>query len=783
MIAYMFPGQGSQKKGMGKALFEAYPNYINTANEILEYDIAYLCQENPCAALKMTEYTQPALYVVGVLHYLQLQEAGKEPDYLLGHSLGEYCALFASGVVTYEDGLRLVHKRGELMAKVTEGGLAAVVGLSLKDVEEVLVVNGITDMDIANYNSAKQIIIAGPNDTIRRIQPIFEQSGAKLFMPLNVSGAFHSRYMQKASQQFDTFLQNFSFTQGQIPIIANATAKPYNFETTCSLLVRQMYQPVRWYESVSHLLQLGVTDFQEMQPGGVLNKMIPHIIANPLTTDSTPIRETVAKQKPQDRGTTIRDTENEAMVVPVQLQAQSLGSQSFMHRYKLKYAYAAGAMYRGIASPALVTHMARHQLLSFLGTGGLSLQEIEACIRQVQQDLPAGASFGVNLLHSPYKPEREMQQVKLLLSLGINLVEASAYMGLTEAIVYYRVQGLYEEAGVVKARNRIMAKLSRPEVAFYFLEPAPTNLLKALQIKGFITADQARLAACIPIADDLCVEADSGGHTDQGMPYAVFPVIRKMCDEAMQKHCYTEVIHVGAAGGIGTPEAAAASFSMGADFVLTGSVNQCTVEAGTSDAVKDLLQQMNVQDSDYAPAGDLFEVGAKIQVLKKGLFFSVRANKLYDLYKTIGNLKSLDTSLQKQIEERYFKKSFDQIFEELKQRKSPEEIDKAEKNPKVKMAMVFKWYFHHTTIWAITGDTDFRTDYQIHCSPALGAFNQLVKGTALQDWRQRHPGNIADFIMQGAAERLNQFYQAAIQTAAVSAVSAKTQTKPVPAAM
>lgn len=192
----------------------------------------------------------------------------------------------------------------------------------------------------------------------------------------------------------------------------------------------------------------------------------------------------------------------------------------------------------------------------------------------------------------------------------------------------------------VSRPRRTLAKVSRPEVAAAFMQPAPEAIVKALLAAGKITSTDADLGQSIPMADEICVEADSGGHTDQGVAYTLMPAMFVLRDEMMSKYRYDKPIKVGAAGGIGTPHAAA--FIMGADFILTGSVNQCTVEAGTSDAAKDLLQELNVQDTDYAPAGHMFEIGARVQVAKRGLFFPARANKLYELYQRHSSIDEID---------------------------------------------------------------------------------------------------------------------------------------------
>jgi trans-AT polyketide synthase/acyltransferase/oxidoreductase domain-containing protein len=229
----------------------------------------------------------------------------------------------------------------------------------------------------------------------------------------------------------------------------------------------------------------------------------------------------------------------------------------------------------------------------------------------------------------------------------------------------------------------------------------------------------------------------------------------KLRDEMMEKYKYHKKVRIGAAGGIGTPEAAAAAFVLGADYILTGSINQCTVEAGTSDTVKDMLQQINVQDTEYAPAGDMFELGARVQVLKKGLFFPARANKLYELYRKHNSIDEIDEKTRDQIQEKYFKCTFDKVYEDIKAYYPTEEINKAERNPKHKMALIFRWYFGYSTRLALSGDEKSRVDYQVHCGPALGAFNQWVKGTRFENWKERNVDKIAIKLLNDTAKMLN----------------------------
>lgn len=278
MTTYLFPGQGSQHKGIGDALFSAFPELVKMADAILGYSIATLCLLDPHEQLNETDFTQPALYVVNALSYLQRLEAvPRKPDYVAGHSLGEYNALFAAGVMDFETGLRLVKKRGELMRQASGGGMAAVIGLPLSAIQAVLAESNLTTLSIANYNSHAQFVLSGPLETIVSSEAIFKQAGAKLYKPLKVSGAFHSAYMNHAQLEFAEFVAKFSFRAPEIPVIANVDARPYSANAIVSNLTKQINHPVLWTQSMQYLLQQGETDFVEVGPGKVLAGLIGRI--------------------------------------------------------------------------------------------------------------------------------------------------------------------------------------------------------------------------------------------------------------------------------------------------------------------------------------------------------------------------------------------------------------------------------------------------------------------------------------------------------------------------
>lgn len=747
MLAYVFPGQGSQHRGMGGALFDEFSELTARADKILGYSIKELCMNDPYKKLNKTQWTQPALYVVNAMSYLKMvRETGRKPDYVAGHSLGEYNALLAADVFDFETGLKLVQRRGALMSQVVNGGMAAVIGLTKEQVANVLLKYGLNTLDIANENSPKQFILAGLRSDIESAQALFEAEGVGRYMLLNVSGAFHSRYMAEIEKEFATYLEDFTFEAPTIPVVSNVSARPYTLKHLKQNLIRQITQPVHWLDSVRYLMGHGEMEIMEVGPGEVLTKLI-RVIRN----EAEPLFVVEEEEKPEE---TAQQNATQGIT------AQQLGDEAFKKEYRLTYAYVVGPMYGGITSESMVVKVARMGMLGFYGAGGLSVARIEQAIRTIQRELGEERPYGMSLQYNHGNPKIEEETVDLYLKYGIRVVEASSYMNISTALVRYRAKELKRGTdGRVTGRNKIIAKVSRPEVAEAFLSPAPERLIERLLQESKITREEAFLLRELPMADDVSVEADSGGNTEHGVAYALMPAMIRLRDDMMKKYGYSRKVRIGAAGGIGTPEAAAAAFILGADYIVTGSINQCTVEAATSDVVKELLQQANVQDTDYAPASELFEMGAKMQVLKKGLFFPARANKLYDLYRQYNTLDEIDWKNKETLQEKYFKRSFEQVYTQLKLSYPAQEIERAEHTPKYKMALVFKWYLNQAFQWALDGVESNKVDYHIQCGPAMGAFNQWVKGTSLEGWRNRHVDAIGTLLIEETAILLNQRIQ------------------------
>lgn len=283
MIALIFPGQGSQKRGMGQGLFDTVREYTTVEAEVddlMGYSMRQLCLEDPQNRLRETQYTQPSLYVANALHYYHAISQGGSPAFLVGHSLGEYNALLAAGAFDFLTGLRLVKKRGELMAQVSNGGMGAVIGLSDSKISQIIVDSSLAGIDIANFNSPSQTVISGPVEDIRRAGPVFEKAGARMYIPLNVSAAFHSRYVADAAKAFADFLTPLIFHTLRIPIIANVTARPYPDDSSDgikALLVEQISHAVKWKQSIRYLISRGVSEFRETGPGNVLTRLVQQI--------------------------------------------------------------------------------------------------------------------------------------------------------------------------------------------------------------------------------------------------------------------------------------------------------------------------------------------------------------------------------------------------------------------------------------------------------------------------------------------------------------------------
>ena len=844
----MFPGQGSQFKGMGKEVFDQFPELVSMADDILGYSIKELCLADADKKLGFTQFTQPALYVVNALSYLSKDIHNAR--FLAGHSLGEFNALFAAEVFDFETGLRLVKKRGELMAQARNGGMAAVIGVDAEKVKTILENSSETRLDIANYNSPSQTVISGPKEALAAMEGAFDKQGAR-YIILPVSAAFHSRYMAEYSTLFGNYLEGFEFNTPLASVISNVTARPYESgKEITQCLVKQMRSPVRWTESVQYMLAHGEKSAIEVGPGDVLTKLFVVIkkdsssetiakitqeiesnikINSRLLEQQTEqltyadgridknIQKAVRPKKivessavPADRLNYKKQTESlsfhaqekvlkdsvlgltenskasaaQSSVMPfgnpsvyknsvssggdffevnskakaIEITGMSMGSEILRKEYGVKYAYFVGGMHKGISSKEMIVRLSNAGILGFYGASGLPLEKVKCDLQFIIQSLSPGQTFGVNIKHQIHSPSRDENLIPLLLEKSVRAVELSGYTRITWPLVQYRYNSSskYNDQWIVP--NKVVVKASSPEIVELFMSPAPGAVIDQLLSSGKLTEEEAEIARVYPMCDDVCIETDSALNTESDSLMTLFPIIRSIRDQLEKCSSTGKRIRVGVAGGIGSPEAVASSFLMGADFILTGSINQCSVEAGTSDTVKNILQSAKVQDIGYAPSEELFEMGARNRVMRRGIFFSSRATKLFNNYKQLDSLDKMDSSFLNELETHYFNCDINKLSHDLISQ-AETEGQAYERNSKQAIAHLIRSYMKRGDELAIRGDISEKSNYRVVTSPAIGAFNEYVKGSDLQGWRHRHVDAIAVRLMNDGAVALKKRLQ------------------------
>lgn len=451
---------------------------------------------------------------------------------------------------------------------------------------------------------------------------------------------------------------------------------------------------------------------------------------------------------------TFKPTPEKSTIEIPALPIETLGDPDFRKTYGVRIAFYAGAMANGIASAEMVIALGKAGLMGSFGAAGMIRGKLEATVDLIQSELPKGP-YAFNLIHSPNEEALEQNAVEVYLQKGVHVVEASAYLDLTPSIVYYRAAGLKQNAdGNVEICNRVIAKLSRSEVALKFMQPAPVVILDKLVSEHKITREQADLALRVPMADDITVEGDSGGHTDNRPLVCLLPTMLALRDQVQEKYQYAVPVRIGAAGGISTPASVLGAFMMGAAFVVTGSVNQACVESGASLHTKKLLAEAGMADIAMAPSADMFEMGVKVQVLKRGTLFPMRALKLYEIYNHYDSIDQIPAVERIKLEKQVFQRDLESIWQETVKfftERDPAQIERAKNNPKRKMALIFRWYLGLSSRWSNTGDLAREMDYQIWCGPSMGTFNDWTKLTYLSDPLKRCIVDVTLHLFTGAA--------------------------------
>jgi PfaD family protein len=442
----------------------------------------------------------------------------------------------------------------------------------------------------------------------------------------------------------------------------------------------------------------------------------------------------------------------EALAPP--LPPERLGDPDFLRAHGLRYPYVACALANGISGVEMVATMAEAGMLSFFGAGGLAMADVEAGLRGLARRLSSGSTYGANLVHQPDDAAAELAMARLFIDERVPAVSASAFVAPTPAVVLLRARGLRRDGnGAVVPARSVFAKVSRPDMAAAFLRPPAPRLLADLVGRNLIDASEAALAGTVPLATDITLEGDSGGHTD-GLPTA------DIVAEAVRIRRATpgaDAVRIGAAGGIGTPAAMAAAFAAGAGYVVTGSINQASVEADTSALVKRMLASADLQHTDTAPSAYGFVFGTEVQVLRRGTLFPHRGRLLYRVYLEYHRWEDIPAMERCEIEERLFRAPFVEIWREVRsflETRAPEQLAVAERDERAKMARVFQWYLGRSSEWAQRGVAERKSDFQVWCGPSMGAFNRWVRGSALEPLPARGVAVMARALLHGTAVHL-----------------------------
>lgn len=780
-IIFMFSGQGSQYFRMGYALYNenaVFRNYMDSMDEtvkqfskksVIQYIYQDIKKGNTCDDIT---FTHPAIFMIEYALASTLIDYGISPDSVMGVSLGEYSAMAVSGAVDAQEMLKCVIRQAQIISeKNIQGKMLTVLYNYEKLAPEIESRRGI---ELASYDSNNHFVVSGNSFDIAGLES-YLKANKIFFQELSVKYAFHSYMMEPLKQKYLSLFGNITFKKPEIRYISSVLGTEIN-SFSAEYLWQVVRKPMQFRKGASNLYSKKNCIFADIGPSGTLANLVKlnlgerdHSLAvifmSPFSHGTKDFEKSL-KILQLESDMKMKEDENSSMKndrIPLQIDgriisANSLGSDVFKKEFSLKYAYLGGSMYNGISSADMAVKMARSGMLSFFGAAGVSTEKVEAAILDMQNRIGDKGQFGVNLLYSTHNFQNEQNVVDLVIKYGVKNVEASAYLNITPEIVRLRLYGIHKkDNGEIIPKTRIFAKVSRTRNAEMFLNPPPENIVKTLLQENKITPEEAALSSRIPMADAITVEADSGGHTDSQPAFVIFPEIKKLCEKTAKKNGYDKIF-VGFAGGIGTPEAAAAAFVAGADYIQTGSINQCTVEAGISDYAKSMLQTANVQDTELVPAGDMLELKSKVQVLKKGVFFPPRAKKISELFHRLSSLDEMDNETKLELESKYYHKTLEQVFEECKLHGSASEVQKETDDPKLKMSAVFRQYFSQSGKSAISGERDNKLNFQIMTGPAIGAFNAWVKETPLEDWENRNVDEIAIKILSAAADLLQKMY-------------------------
>lgn len=607
MKAVVFPGQGSQRPGMGADIFGRFPELVAEADAILGLSIENLCLNNPDARLDKTEFTQPAIFVVSVLRYRDLSAQAPAPAFVAGHSLGEYMALAVAEVFDFATGLRIVQRRGLLMGEAYGGGLVAILGVDADRVAHLLSDKGITGVEIANINSPEQVVVGGRKDRLQKLLEACDSQSIRA-VPLRVSGAFHTSHMAEAAAKFADFLSEFEFAPPKIPVISNVTGRPHEAGGIGQRLMQQMVKPVLWSQCVETMLEAGVTEFVEIGTPPIL---MP-IIAN--------VRRHVDARRSESAPAPAPAPTRAAKEVP----SRYLGENGFCRNFNCARPVISGSLGHGISGTRLVQALAKAGVLSFLDTEGWELEAIDDALAELSANPDTRSRFGVSLRADLEAPDADERLVNLLLRNNVRCIEVSGYPEPSGALLRYRAESR-QNAAHGDTHNRVIARVGTVDAASAFL-------LGALPVPkhGKISRHLPEIAQA-PWVDALCIDLQAW-RSNGGAPWSLFLAALEWRD-AYSQRANGAPFFVGASGTIWGPESVTAPLAMGADFTSAGSIYLLADEACLDEDTKRALRG-GTGRYEEVPDWHYPELGTRSWSFVRDRLLSQAAWKLHELYAT-----------------------------------------------------------------------------------------------------------------------------------------------------